>query len=119
MKLAVEEEFGKKIALDIRHIKDVRNYKVSIERANTILSFHPHHSVKSIVRSLISNMDKCSDWDDPKYYNIHVFKELEKQSPVGLKLCLMQLEALCEGRSARIQWTTWERCVRGFPGEWR
>ncbi len=80
VKLTVEEEFGKKIALDIKHIKDMRNYKVSIERANTILSFHPHQSVRSIVQSLISNMDKCSDWDNPRYYNIHVFKGLEKKS---------------------------------------
>jgi nucleoside-diphosphate-sugar epimerase len=85
VKLAVEEEFGKKIALDIRHIKDARNYKVSIERANTILSFHPHHSVKSIVRNLIGNMDKCGDWDNPKYYNIHVFKSLESRGPVGVE----------------------------------
>jgi nucleoside-diphosphate-sugar epimerase len=84
VKLAVEEEFGKKIALDIKHIKDARNYKVSIERANTILSFHPHHSVKSIVRNLINNMDKCGDWDNPKYYNIHVFKAIESKGPVGV-----------------------------------
>jgi len=82
VKLAVEEEFGKKIALDIKHIRDARNYKVSIERAATILSFHPHHSVKSIVRNIITNMDKCSDWDNPAYYNIQVFKALEKQQPL-------------------------------------
>lgn len=81
VKIAMEEEFGKKIALDIRHIRDARNYKVSIERANTILSFHPHSSVKSIVRNLINNMDKCSDWDNPQYYNIHVFKALDNQLP--------------------------------------
>ena len=81
VKIAMEEEFGKKIALDIRHIKDARNYKVSIERANTILSFHPHSSVKSIVRNLVSNMDKCNDWDNPQYYNINVFKKLEAQAP--------------------------------------
>ena len=53
--------------------------KVSIERANTTLSFHPHQSVRSIVRSLISNMNKYSNWDDPLYYNIQVFKELAKK----------------------------------------
>jgi nucleoside-diphosphate-sugar epimerase len=84
VKFAVEEEFGKKIAIDIRYVKDARNYKVSIERAKTILSFHPHHSVKSIVRHLITNMDKCSDWDNPRYYNINVFKERESLSPVGV-----------------------------------
>jgi nucleoside-diphosphate-sugar epimerase len=85
VKLAVEEELGKKITLDIKHIRDMRSYKVSIERASTILSFHPHHNVKSIVRNLIDNMDKCSDWDNPLYYNINVFKELEKLSPVGVE----------------------------------
>jgi nucleoside-diphosphate-sugar epimerase len=78
VKLALEEELGKKVNLDIQHIKDVRNYKVSIERAKTVLSFHPHQSVRSIVRNLIDNMEKCSDWDNPLYYNIHVFKGLEK-----------------------------------------
>lgn len=81
VKLTIEEELANKVALDIKHIKDLRNYKVSIERANTILSFHPHQSVKSIVRGLISNMDKCSDWDNPQYYNIRVFKEIEKKNP--------------------------------------
>jgi len=85
VKLTVEEEFGKKIALDIKHIRDMRNYKVSIERAQMILSFHPHHSVKSIVRHLIENMDKCNDWDNPKYYNISVFKELEKLNQDGVE----------------------------------
>src|ERR1700723_410272 len=77
VKLSVEEEFGKRIALDINHIRDIRNYKVSIERANTLLSFHPHQSVRSIVGNLIKNMDKCSDWDNPAYYNINVFRGLE------------------------------------------
>jgi nucleoside-diphosphate-sugar epimerase len=77
VKMAVEEEYGRKITLNIKHIKDMRNYKVSIERAKTILSFHAHHTVKSIVRNLIVNLDKCKDWDNPMYYNIQVFKELE------------------------------------------
>jgi len=80
VKLTLEEELGRKIALDIKHIKDMRNYKVSIERANTILSFHPHQSVRSIVRSLLANMDKYGDLENPQYYNIRVFKELEKKN---------------------------------------
>lgn len=85
VKLTLEEELGKTIALDIQHVLDVRNYKVSIERAKTVLSFHPHHSVKSIVHNLISNMDKCSDWDNPRYYNIQVFSELENVSAVAAR----------------------------------
>ena len=77
--LTIEQELGTRIGLDIKQIKDIRNYKVSMERAKNILSFHPHHSVQSIVRNLIENMPKCSDWDNPNYYNIQVFKELDEK----------------------------------------
>jgi hypothetical protein len=42
-----------------------------------VLSFHPHHCIRSIVQNLIRNMDKFSDWDNPLYYNIVTFKDLE------------------------------------------
>jgi len=93
VKLAIEEEFGGRIALDIKQIKDMRNYKVSIERANTVLSFHPHQTVRSIVHSLISNMDKCSDWDNPMYYNIQVFKKLETNNQAAGELLVAAIGA--------------------------
>src|SRR5215469_14819068 len=93
VKLTVEEEFGGKIGLDIKHVDEMRNYKVSIERANTILSFHPHQSVKSIVRSLISNLDKCRDWDNSRYYNIQVFKELEEKNQAASEASLITVGA--------------------------
>jgi nucleoside-diphosphate-sugar epimerase len=77
VKTTLGDELGQSPALDIKHIQDIRNYKVSVERAKNILSFHPHHDVKAIVRNLIENMRKCSDWDNPNYYNIQVFKTLE------------------------------------------
>ena len=73
----LQQELGIRTALDIKHIKDIRNYKVSIERAKNVLSFHPHHNVRSIVTHLIANMSKCSDWDNQNYYNISVFRQLE------------------------------------------
>src|SRR5215472_1964959 len=69
----IEQEMGTKPALEIKHLKDIRNYKVSIERAKTILSFHPHHDIRSIVRNLMENAGQCSDWDNPRYYNIQIF----------------------------------------------
>jgi len=74
----VEKEVGTKLALEIRHVKDIRNYKVSMERARNVLSFHPHHNIRSIVCNLIDNMGRCNDWDNPQYYNIQVFKALEE-----------------------------------------
>jgi nucleoside-diphosphate-sugar epimerase len=78
VRVTVEKEMGTKLSLEIQHIQDIRNYKVSIERARNVLSFHPHHDIASIVRNLIENMSRCSDWDNPGYYNIQVFKSLEE-----------------------------------------
>jgi len=77
VKVAIEDQLGIKINLDIKHIQDFRNYKVSSEKAANILSFHPQGDVKSIVASLVSNMSMFSDWDNPLYYNIARLKELE------------------------------------------
>lgn len=77
VKMALQEELGVKVALNIKHIQDARNYKVSIEHAKNVLSFHPHQNVRSIVRNLIDHRDKCSDWDNPIYYNIKTFEGLE------------------------------------------
>ncbi len=78
VKTTLAEELGSSPALDIKHIQDIRNYKVSTERAKNILSFHPHYDVKAVVRELVANMSKCDDWDNPNYYNIQVFKALDK-----------------------------------------
>jgi nucleoside-diphosphate-sugar epimerase len=79
VRTTIEQETGSKVALELNHIKDIRNYKVSIERARNVLSFHPHHDVRSIVRNLLENITKFSQWDNPNYYNIQVFKRLAEQ----------------------------------------
>jgi len=80
VKLEVQEQLGIHVKLKIKHIKDVRNYKVSCEKARNVLSFHPHHCVRSIVRNLIERMDKFADWENPIYYNILTFRTLEENS---------------------------------------
>jgi nucleoside-diphosphate-sugar epimerase len=78
VKGAIEERMGMSINLVIKHIQDFRNYKVSIEKAKNVLSFHPADDLKSIVLNLIDNMDKFQDWDNPMYSNIGTFKAIEK-----------------------------------------
>ncbi|MGD0046018.1 MAG: SDR family oxidoreductase [Bryobacteraceae bacterium] len=73
----VEDRLGHRVGLTINHKQDFRNYKVSIEKAQNVLSFHPAHDVRSIVSNLIDNMEKCNDWDNPLYSNISSFKTLE------------------------------------------
>lgn len=77
VKNEIEEHLGAKVGLTIRHVQDVRNYKVSFEKAKNVLSFHPRHDVRSIVGHLIKHRDKFSDWDNPNYYNIQMFRSLE------------------------------------------
>jgi len=77
VKSTIEERLGVRINLCIKHIQDFRNYKVSIEKAKNVLSFHPADEVKSIVANLIDNMDKSRDWDNPLYSNIDTFKAIE------------------------------------------
>ncbi len=77
VRTVIEERLGSRVNLCIKHIQDFRNYKVSIEKAKNVLSFHPAGNVKTIVGDLIDNMDKCRDWDNPLYSNIASFKQLE------------------------------------------
>lgn len=77
VKSAIEERLAMPIHLVIKHIQDFRNYKVSIEKAKNVLSFHPAHDVKTIVGDLIDNMEKFKDWDNPLYSNIATFKSID------------------------------------------
>ena len=75
----IEERLDVRINLNIKHVQDFRNYKVSIEKAANVLSFHPTGDVKSIVDNLIENTSKFQDWDNPLYSNILTFKALDER----------------------------------------
>lgn len=78
VKESIEEKMNLNITLDIKNIKDFRNYKVSYEKAMKVLSYKPNHDVKNIVENLIKNFDKFKDFDNPNFYNIQVFKKLKQ-----------------------------------------
>jgi nucleoside-diphosphate-sugar epimerase len=77
IKSAVEERLSLRISLCIKHIQDFRNYKVSVEKAANVLSFHATGNVKSIVNNLIDNREQFQDWDNPAYSNFQTFKQIE------------------------------------------
>ena len=64
------------VRLEMKNIEDYRNYKVSTEKARTVLSFHPQHGVEETVDDLIAHRDEFKDFDNPNYYNIEVFRTL-------------------------------------------
>ena len=77
VKASVEKHFGKRIVLDIKHIKDFRNYKVNVAKAMNILSFKPKHDVDTILDNLTANYEKFKDFQNPNYYNIQIFKNIQ------------------------------------------
>jgi nucleoside-diphosphate-sugar epimerase len=82
VKSAIEERLNTRVSLTIKHIQDFRNYKVNTDKAANTLSFHPSGSVKSIVESLIDNMESFRDWDNPLYSNIQCFRDFDKDLEV-------------------------------------
>lgn len=77
VKSAVEQRVSARINLSIKHIEDFRNYKVSVQKAANVLSFHPTGTVKSIVDNLLDNREQFQDWDNPAYSNIQTFARIE------------------------------------------
>ncbi|MCK4766331.1 MAG: NAD(P)-dependent oxidoreductase [Candidatus Aminicenantes bacterium] len=78
VKSGVKKYLDLDVKLNIKHIQDYRNYKVSIDKARKVLSFHPQHDVESIIQDLVENKDKFADFSSPNFYNIQVFKNLKK-----------------------------------------
>jgi len=83
---AIQERMNLKVNLEIKHIQDFRNYKVSTQKAANVLSFHPTSDVKSIIYDLVDNYKKFQDLDNPMYSNIQTFKKIEN----GLSIHDMQ-----------------------------
>lgn len=77
VKAALEERLSLQLNLCIKHLQDFRNYKVTVDKAKNVLSFHPVNDVKSIVGSLVDHMDSYEGWDNPRYSNIECFRALE------------------------------------------
>src|SRR5271166_333596 len=77
VKSAIAERLNLQPTLNIKHIQDFRNYKVSTQKAANVLSFHPSGDVRSIVFDLIDNLKKFEDLDNPMYSNIQTFRKIE------------------------------------------
>jgi nucleoside-diphosphate-sugar epimerase len=72
----MERLLGRRIDIEIKHIEDLRNYKVQIGRARTVLGFEPTRDVTDIIEDLHEHEDRYGDLDDDRYYNIRVFRGL-------------------------------------------
>lgn len=75
----VEKYLGLHPKINIKHIQDFRNYKVSTQKANEVISFKPRYSILDTVKSLADNLDKFRDFDKEAYYNIRTFKAMKHE----------------------------------------
>lgn len=76
VKEEMEVLLGKHIGMEIKNIQDYRNYKVTCERAKTVLGFEPKYSIPDIVRDLHAHHDEYGDLNQDHYYNIKQFKKV-------------------------------------------
>lgn len=74
---AMKEFMGLEPKLAIKHVTDLRNYKVSAARAATTLSFKPAHDIRSIVHELAEHRESFADFDNPLYSNIATFRKVD------------------------------------------
>ncbi len=77
MRDSLKDILGLDVKLDIKHVTDFRNYKVSFEKAQKVLGYKPAHTIPDIVRDLVDNHSKFKDFDNPSYYNIETFKVVD------------------------------------------
>jgi nucleoside-diphosphate-sugar epimerase len=78
---ALVEFVGLDPQIVIKHMSDIRNYKVSFQRAETVLGFKPAHNIRDIVHELVDHTSSIRNWEDPRYYNIETFKAVMAQPP--------------------------------------
>ena len=81
VKHRVEKLAGRHVAIQIKQIQDFRNYKVTIDKAKTLLGFQPQYSIEDIIEDLYSHIKEFGDYNDDSLYNIRVLRKmLEGQS---------------------------------------
>jgi nucleoside-diphosphate-sugar epimerase len=80
VKTRLEALSGTPIEIETKNLPDMRNYKVSIAKAKTLLGYEPRHSVEGIVDTLFAGRAGYGDFRDERFYNIEVFKKIQLRS---------------------------------------
>lgn len=73
----LEKRNGLQIQIVDRKIQDYRNYKVSWQKAADSFGYQPSQTPAGIVGDLLDSLEVYKDFDNKKYYNIEVFKDLK------------------------------------------
>ena len=83
---AALKEFGAGVAFEIQNRRDVRNYKVSMEKAAELLDFHPTISMRDCVRTIMEHIraGDANDFDNPRYYGVEWLKRLLAEGAINV-----------------------------------
>jgi len=80
----IQEELKKddiNVEIETLYREDVRNYLADAKKAKHILGFEPKYSPKDSVRELLNNISVNDlNFNDKRYYNIEMFKEVKKKN---------------------------------------
>ena len=69
---------GGPVSVETAFVQDVRDYRVSCQKAGKDLGFRPTGTVEDIVDELCSRRNEYGDFNDNRYYNIRVFEQLHR-----------------------------------------
>lgn len=83
VKNKVEEFLGEEINIKSLNIPDVRNYKVSLDKAKKYLKFNPKFKTEEILDDLILNKNNFN-FNDDNCYNIEIFKQKNKHENITI-----------------------------------
>ena len=67
---------GHNIELETLNVKDFRNYKVNISKAQDELEFNPIYTPNDSINEILDNIDENHNFNDESYYNIKTFKKV-------------------------------------------
>lgn len=68
---------GYQVELEILHNPDIRNYKVSTEKIQSILGYQPRYTPIDTIKEIFERIDFSNyDFCTPEFYNIEIFKEV-------------------------------------------
>ena len=79
VKFEGEKLTGEKIGINIKHIEDFRNYKVTCEKAKTHLGFQPRYTITDTIEHLHEHKGSFEDFENDQFYNIKVFRKIAAQ----------------------------------------
>ena len=77
VKSEMEKLTRKKISVEVRGIKDFRNYKVSMEKAKTELGYNPQYVAANTIKDIFEHLKEYGDFSDELFYNIKTFLKID------------------------------------------